>query len=141
MSPVEQNTGPDLPEGPYELSEALVLAAGLVPPGRAISYGGLAGLLGAGGPRQAGRAMSGAPNGTPWWRIVRADGTLPASLSARAAPRYRAEGTALKGTAPVRGTAGPDGGAPVRVDLAAARWEPDTVARDVLARLRAGLGP
>jgi methylated-DNA-protein-cysteine methyltransferase related protein len=135
MSPVEQNTGPDLPEGPFELSEALVLAAGLVPPGRAISYGGLAGLLGAGGPRQAGRAMSMAPDGTPWWRIVRADGTLPASLSARAAPHYRAEGT------PLTGNAGPDAGAPARVDLAAALWAPDAAARSALARLRAGLGP
>jgi methylated-DNA-protein-cysteine methyltransferase related protein len=135
MSPVEQNAGADLPEGPYELSEALVLAAGLVPPGRAISYGGLAGVLGAGGPRQAGRAMSGAPEGTPWWRIVRADGTLPVSLSARTAPHYRAEGT------PLKVTAGTDAGAPVRVDLALARWAPDAAARSVLARLRAGLGP
>ncbi|MDI3331954.1 MAG: MGMT family protein [Micrococcus sp.] len=135
MSPVEQNTGPVLPEGPYELAEALVLAAGLVPPGRAISYGGLAGLLGAGGPRQAGRAMSMAPDGTAWWRVVRADGTLPASLAARAAPHYRAEGT------PLKETAGPDAGAPVRVDLAAALWVPEAAARDALARLRAGLGP
>jgi methylated-DNA-protein-cysteine methyltransferase-like protein len=135
MSPVEQNTDPDVPEGPYELSEALVLAAGLVPPGRAISYGGLAGLLGAGGPRQAGRAMSMAPDGTPWWRIVRADGTLPASLSARAAPHYRAERT------PLKGTAGPDDGAGPSVDLAAALWAPDAGARAVLARLRSGLGP
>ncbi|MGD6979708.1 MGMT family protein [Citricoccus zhacaiensis] len=135
MSPVEHTAGPGWPEGPYELSEALVLAAGLVPPGRAISYGGLAGLLGAGGPRQAGRAMSMAPHGTPWWRIVRADGTLPASLSARAAPRYLAEGT------PLKGTGGPDDGAGPRVDLAAARWVPDTAALALLARLRAGLGP
>ncbi|MCY1157929.1 MAG: cysteine methyltransferase [Citricoccus sp.] len=135
MSPVEQNAGPGLPEGPYELSEALVLAAGLVPPGRAISYGGLAGLLGAGGPRQAGRAMSMAPDGTPWWRIVRADGTLPESLSVRAAPHYRAEGT------PLKGTAGADDGAGLRVDLAAALWAPDAGARTLLARLRAGVGP
>lgn len=134
MTPVEQKTGPDLPEGPYELSEALVLAAGLVPAGRAISYGGLAGLLGAGGPRQAGRAMSMAPDGTAWWRIVRADGTLPASLSSRAEPHYRTEDT------PLKETGGPDGGASVRVDLAAALWEPDAAARDALARLRAGLG-
>ncbi|WP_246858569.1 MGMT family protein [Citricoccus sp. SGAir0253] len=121
--------------GPYELAEALVLAAGLVPPGRAVSYGALAGLLGAGGPRQAGRAMSRCPDGTPWWRVVRADGTLPASLSARAAPHYRDEGTPLRGHG-----AAPDGGAPVRVDLAAARWEPDAGARAALAGLRAALG-
>ena len=133
MAPVEHNSTDTLPDGPYELAEALVLAAGLVPPGRAVSYGGLAGLLGAGGPRQAGRAMSTAPDGTPWWRVVRADGTLPASLSVRAAPYYRAEGT------PLRAPAGQDAGAVVRVDLAAARWEPDARALDTLARLRHGL--
>lgn len=140
MNAVEQNTGAGMPEGPYELTEALVLAAGLVPPGRAVSYGGLAGLLGAGGPRQAGRAMSLAPEGTPWWRVVRADGSLPASLSARAVPHYRMEGTPLKGLGPVT-KAEPDAGAPVPVDLAAALWEPDADARRALTRLRAGLGP
>jgi methylated-DNA-protein-cysteine methyltransferase related protein len=126
---------PDLPPGPYELSEALVLAAHLVPPGHVLSYGGLAGLLGAGGPRQAGRAMAGSPDGTPWWRIVRADGSLAGSLSARAAPHYRNEGTPLK-----RSASGPDGGAHLRVDLARARWEPDEAALAVVAELRSRLG-
>ncbi|MFC0247963.1 MGMT family protein [Citricoccus parietis] len=129
-------TFPDLPPGPYELSEALVLAAQLVPPGLAVSYGGLAGLLGAGGPRQAGRAMSQAPEGTCWWRIVRADGSLPASLSARAAPHYAEERTPLKGQA----AGPPDAGQLVRVDLARARWSPDEAARAVLAELKARLG-
>jgi methylated-DNA-protein-cysteine methyltransferase related protein len=138
----------DLPPGPYELSEALVLAARLVPPGRALSYGGLAGLLGAGGPRQAGRAMSTAPDGTAWWRIVRADGTLPASLAARAAPHYRAEATPVSGRrgAPGAGASGAEDGtgaeglAIVRVDLSRARWEPDDAALAVLAELRDRLG-
>ncbi|MEV4901758.1 MGMT family protein [Citricoccus sp. NPDC055426] len=128
-----------LPPGPYELSEALVLAARLVPQGRAVSYGGLAGLLGAGGPRQAGSAMSGAPDGTPWWRVVRADGSLPPSLAARAAPHYRRERTPLKG--PEGTTAGPDAGPHRRVDLTRARWEPDDAARLRLSRLREQLGP
>jgi methylated-DNA-protein-cysteine methyltransferase related protein len=128
---------PDLPPGPYELSEALVLAARLVPPGRALSYGGLAGLLGAGGPRQAGRAMSTAPDGTAWWRIVRADGSLPASLAARAAPRYRAEGTPLAGH---RGAPAAEGRTAQRVDLSRARWEPEAAALAVLAELRDRLG-
>ncbi|GAA1133125.1 MGMT family protein [Citricoccus alkalitolerans] len=143
-------TLPDLPPGPYELSEALILAAQLVPPGLAVSYGGLAGLLGAGGPRQAGRAMSQAPEGTCWWRIVRADGSLPASLSARAAPHYAAEGTPLKGqvaglpagapTGPLHTPDSPDAGPVVRVDLARARWSPDESARAVLIELKARLG-
>ncbi|MEO9248972.1 MGMT family protein [Citricoccus nitrophenolicus] len=128
-----------LPPGPYELSEALVLAAHRVPPGQAVTYGGLAGLLGAGGPRQAGRALSGAPDGTPWWRIVRADGSLPSSLAARAVPHYRAECTPLKGN-PDTSTPGPDAGAPLRVDLARARWDPGEEDLAVLAELRRRLG-
>ncbi|GAA4762330.1 MGMT family protein [Citricoccus nitrophenolicus] len=128
-----------LPSGPYELFEALVLAARLVPPGRAISYGGLAGLLGAGGPRQAGAALSRAPDGTPWWRIVRADGSLPARLSARAASHYRDEGTPMKGRSG-RTALGQDDSAHLRVDLARARWDPDEVQLAVLAELRHRLG-
>ncbi|MFC7401997.1 MGMT family protein [Citricoccus sp. GCM10030269] len=127
---MEQST--ELPPGPYELSEALVLTAQFVPRGRAISYGGLAELLGVGGPRQAGRAMSAAPEGTPWWRIVRADGSLPTSLSRRAATHYRDEGTPVK-TSP----SGPDGGDGLRVDLVRARWEPDEDTLAVVHRLRA----
>lgn len=130
--PDQHRSGADLPPGPYELTEALLLAAGLVPPGRAVGYGGLAGLLGAGGPRQAGRALSLAPDGTCWWRIVRADGSLPPSLAARAAPHYREEGTPLRN--------GTDAGRYRRVDLARARWEPDDEDLAVLALLREGLG-
>ena len=83
----------DWPDGPLELDEALALAATLIPLGRATSYGGLAAALGAGGPRQAGRSMSRAPEGTPWWRVVRADGSLPPSLASRGATHWRAEGT------------------------------------------------
>ncbi|NUL46327.1 cysteine methyltransferase [Cellulosimicrobium funkei] len=130
---------PDLPPGPYELTEALVLAAQIVPPGRAVSYGGLAGLLGAGGPRQAGKAMSSCPDGTPWWRIVRADGSLPASLSARAAPRYQDEGTPLRRHRDTS-TSVPDDGVHPRVDLARARWDPDEADLAVLEELRRRLG-
>lgn len=104
-----------VPAGPITVGEALAALAGRIPAGRAVSYGGLAGALGVGGPRQAGRAMAEADPGTPWWRVVRADGSLPADLVRRAAPRWADEGT------PVR--VGPSG-AP-RVDLAAARWKPD----------------
>nr|WP_249214111.1 MGMT family protein [Micrococcus luteus] len=81
-------------DGPLTLGEGLEALARLVPPGHAVSYGGLAGLLGAGGPRQAGRAMAESSPGTPWWRVVRADGSLPPELAARAAVEPRAGGHA-----------------------------------------------
>jgi len=98
-------------DGPLTLGEGLEALARLVPPGRAVSYGGLAGLLGVGGPRQAGRAMAESSPGTPWWRVVRADGSLPPELAARAAVEHEREATP-------RTPAG-------RVDLPRARWEPD----------------
>ena len=98
-------------DGPLTLGEGLEALARLVPPGRAVSYGGLAGLLGVGGPRQAGRAMAESSPGTPWWRVVRADGSLPLELAARAAVEHEREATP-------RTPAG-------RVDLRRARWEPD----------------
>jgi alkylated DNA nucleotide flippase Atl1 len=47
--------------------------------------------------------------GVPWWRVLRADGTVAPGLERRALARYRAEGTPLRA----------DG---VRVDMARARW-------------------
>lgn len=102
------------PEGPLTVAEALAAVACLVPPGRAVSYGALARILGRGGARLAGRAMAEADPGTPWWRVVRADGSLPEDLAARAAPERDREGTPLRPAA---------GGLP-RVDLARAAWDP-----------------
>lgn len=49
-----------------------------VPAGRATTYGQLAeawyGV--ARGARQAGQAMAHCPDGLPWWRVVRADGSM-----------------------------------------------------------------
>lgn len=110
-------------DGPLTLGEGLEAVARLVPAGRAVSYGGLAGLLGVGGPRQAGRAMAESAPGTPWWRVVRADGSLPGELAGRAAVEHAREDT------PVR----PGGG----VDLRRARWEPDEAALGAVAAIAA----
>lgn len=127
----------DWPDGPLELDEALALAATLIPPGRATSYGGLAAALGAGGPRQAGRAMSRAPEGTPWWRVVRADGSLPPSLASRGATHWRAEGTPQRA-----GTLSdlPDDGRHLRLDLASARWSPGAEEELLLRAIRERIG-
>lgn len=49
-----------------------------IPSGRVASYGQIAGMLG--DPRRArtvGWAMHGCPEGLPWHRVVKADGSLP----------------------------------------------------------------
>lgn len=115
---------PGLPDdGPLTVLEALAAAAWLVPAGHAVAYGGLAARLGAGGARQAGRAMAESPEGTPWWRVVRADGSLPAELAVVAKGHWEAEDMPLRG------------GEEPRIDLAAACWQPDAEAERALARL------
>ena len=97
---------PDLP--PFVLDVLDVVAA--IPPGRVLSYGDVAELLGEGGPRSVARVLSRYGSSVPWWRVLRADGTPAPPVAARALERYRAEGTPMR-----------RGGE--RVDIAVARWD------------------
>ena len=102
-----------------ELIEAVLQVAAQVPAGKVLSYGDIAELLGTAGPRQVGRVMALHGAAVAWWRVVRADGSLPADLMLRALVHYRQEGTEL--------LPAPDGaGAGLqRVRMAAARWMPE----------------
>lgn len=77
------------------LTELVLRAVELVPPGRAVSYGDLAELVGT-GPRQVGAIMarSGAP--VAWWRVTNHAGELPDHLLSEALRHWRLEGTPLK---------------------------------------------
>jgi len=96
--------------------EAVLSLVERIPMGRATTYGVLADAVGRGGPRQIGRvlALYGAP--VPWWRVVRADGSLPDSHQREALARYREEGTPLKGSIADASS--------LRVDLATVLWAP-----------------
>ena len=54
-----------------------------VPRGRVTTYGAIAEVVGAvaggGGPRLVGSVMAAYGGPVPWWRVVRADGSLPPS--------------------------------------------------------------
>jgi alkylated DNA nucleotide flippase Atl1 len=63
-----------------------------IPPGRVTTYGAVAAVVG-GGPRQIGTVMAHHGGPVPWWRVIRADGTLPPSHQDEALDRYRDEGT------------------------------------------------
>lgn len=67
-----------------------------VPPGRVTTYGLIAEVVGRGGPRQVGAVMAGYGGPVPWWRVVRADGSLPSSHGDEARQAYLAEGTPLR---------------------------------------------
>jgi alkylated DNA nucleotide flippase Atl1 len=63
-----------------------------VPEGYVTTYGDLS----PGSPRHAGRVLSEVPDGVPWWRVVRSDGTWPKGSEQRA--RLMSEGVPLRGS-------------------------------------------
>lgn len=85
-----------------------------VPPGRVTTYGILAEAVGQGGPRQVGRVLS-QSGGVPFWRVVRADGSLPPCHDARAEEAYAAEQTPRR----------PSGA----IDIRRALWVPPALQR------------
>lgn len=66
-----------------------------IPAGKVLTYGAIAEIVGRGGPRQVGAILARDGGGVPWWRVVRADGSLPPSHDERALEHYRAESTPM----------------------------------------------
>jgi len=95
---------------PEEYVEAVLSLVETVPWGRVTTYGALADAVGSRGPRSIGRVMSTHGGSVPWWRVVRADGSLPPSHDDEARARYLDEGTPLR----------PSG----RIDMPQAFWQP-----------------
>ncbi len=76
------------------LAESVWEVVRLVPPGCVVSYGDLAELFGI-GPRMVGHAMAGLDEpDVPWWRVVRADGSMATHLLGEAREHWLAEGIA-----------------------------------------------
>ena len=85
-----------------------------IPRGAVLSYGDVAELAELATPRLAARimALGRAGEDVPWWRVVRADGTLPDRLQVGAREHYEREGTPLRETTAHW----------VQVDVRRARW-------------------
>lgn len=83
-----------------EYAELVLRCVELVPRGRVTTYGSIAEAVGAvlhgGGPRQVGSVMALHGGAVPWWRVVRADGSLPESHQGEARQAYREEGTPMR---------------------------------------------
>lgn len=92
-----------------EFSAAVLDVVDRIPPGRVMTYGGVAEHLGYGRPRGVGGVMSRDGLAVCWWRVVRADGTLASHLMIDAQQHWTIEGTPTK-----RGI----------VDIARATWCP-----------------
>lgn len=106
-----------------EYVERVLQCVETIPRGRVSTYGAIAEvvgeLLGGGGPRLVGSTMAQHGGGVTWWRVVRADGSLPPSHQDEARQCYLEEGTPLR----------PSG----NVDIKVAFFRPPA--------LRAGRGP
>jgi len=96
---------------PDEYVELVLACVESIPRGRVSTYGAIADAIG-GGPRQVGSVMSRHGGPVPWWRVVRADGSLPPSHQVEARQAYYEEGTPLR----------PSGS----VDIVRAFWSPET---------------
>lgn len=79
-----------------EFSERVLSLVERIPPGRVLSYGRIAAILDEGGPRRVGAVMAYDGGGVPWWRVVRADGSLPPSHQGRSKEHYRDEQTPMR---------------------------------------------
>lgn len=105
-------TVPARGDGPTEREEYVERVLEIVeqiPPGRVTTYGTIAETVGS-GPRRVGSVLAQHSGPVPWWRVIRADGSLPPSHRGEAERRYTEEGTPRR----------PSGA----VDLPAAFWEP-----------------
>lgn len=67
-----------------------------IPPGQVLSYVGIAERIGEGGPRQVARVMAMDGGSVPWWRVVRADGSLTSAHGIGAQEHYAEEGTPMR---------------------------------------------
>ena len=76
--------------------EAVLSLVETIPSGKVLTYGAIASVVGRGGPRGVGGVMARDGHGVPWWRVVRANGTLPAHLMIEAQQHWYAEGTPTK---------------------------------------------
>ena len=94
---------------PEEYVEHVLAIVERIPSGRVTSYGAIAEVAG-GGPRRVGSVMAHHGGPVPWWRVVRADGSLPPSHQDEARHHYLDEGTPLR-----------RGGS---VDIGQAFWDP-----------------
>lgn len=79
-----------------DFTEAVLRVVESIPPGRVLTYGFIAEQVGRGGPRQVGGVMARDGHGVPWWRVVRADGSLPAHLVLDAQREWQREGTPVR---------------------------------------------
>lgn len=80
---------------PADFVEAVLDIVAAIPPGRVMTYGDVAAVLGSRAARAVGNVMALYGSDVPWWRVIRASGHPPMAHEERALEHYRAEATPL----------------------------------------------
>lgn len=76
-----------------DFAEAVLAYAETVPAGHVTTYGAIADAIGRGSARNVGQVMSSHGREVPWWRVVRANGSLPSFLIVDAQEHWIEEST------------------------------------------------
>lgn len=93
---------------PLDVDEAVFDVVERIPPGRVSTYGAIARLVGV-GPRRVARALSSGGGAVPWFRVVRADGTVAEPVRVEQLARLAAEGVPVRhGRVDLRAVGWPD---------------------------------
>lgn len=79
-----------------EFAEAVLSLVEQIPAGCVVPYGLIAEKLGRGGARQVGAVMAREGHAVPWWRVVRANGSLPPHLMIDAQEHWTLEATPVR---------------------------------------------
>jgi alkylated DNA nucleotide flippase Atl1 len=82
--------------GPPGWVERVLDAVAAIPPGAVSTYGDVGRSAGC-GPRQVGTALARYGSGVPWWRVLRADGTLAPGLAVEQSRLLAEDGVAAVG--------------------------------------------
>jgi alkylated DNA nucleotide flippase Atl1 len=80
---------------PVDVDEAVFDVVERIPPGRVSSYGAIGRLVGV-GPRRVARALSAGGGAVPWFRVVRADGSVAEPVRVRQLELLAAEGVPVR---------------------------------------------
>jgi alkylated DNA nucleotide flippase Atl1 len=97
-----------VPDALTPFARLVLDAVDRIPPGKVMSYGDVAELVGGGGARAVGRVMARYGSEVPWHRVLRADGTCATHKADRQLALLRRERVPVVGD---------------RVDMRAARWD------------------
>jgi alkylated DNA nucleotide flippase Atl1 len=97
---------------PY--ARSVLDAVDAIPVGKVMAYGDVAEYVGKGTGRTVGTVMGRYGSESPWYRVVRADGTCAPEVRDRQIALLRSEGVPMDGE---------------RVDLSRARWDGSTRAK------------